>query len=328
MDGHIKVGNKYPSVKLNTTYSFGLDDEEFVVAFETEEPKDFLDLVMELRDAEQQVHPPRHADLHLHPDADGERAGPVVLRQERLRTCFAFATTHPRPGLRALAVLARPRGCYHVVNDPAFQREGVMIELTEEQFRRLQAPTPQLPRLGESAPMRRSSCSRLANTKSSSPTPTTTLPGRVRNFRPWRGRQPTPPCGKVTTKAAKTTSSRRSREARRCGSGSCSRTRPACEGRSGRPGSVQARRLHGGCRHGHRGRGHEQLDDGERSRLPAHRHEHARRAGRGCRPQLRRLVPRAGDRLRGTPLSKYWGRDLVPMTQQLGDCLKAAMGLV
>lgn len=52
MDVHIKAGNKYPSVKLNTTYSFGLDDQEFVVAFETEEPKDFLDLVMELRETQ------------------------------------------------------------------------------------------------------------------------------------------------------------------------------------------------------------------------------------------------------------------------------------
>jgi chlorite dismutase len=52
MDVHIKVGHKYPSVKLNTTYSFGLDDQEFVVAFETDKPQDFLDLVMELREAE------------------------------------------------------------------------------------------------------------------------------------------------------------------------------------------------------------------------------------------------------------------------------------
>ncbi len=52
MDGHIRVGNRYPSVKLNTTYSFGLDDQEFVVSFETDEPKDFLDLVMELRETE------------------------------------------------------------------------------------------------------------------------------------------------------------------------------------------------------------------------------------------------------------------------------------
>ena len=52
MDHHIKVGNEFPSVKLNTTYSFGLDDQDFVVAFETEEPKDFLDLVMELRETQ------------------------------------------------------------------------------------------------------------------------------------------------------------------------------------------------------------------------------------------------------------------------------------
>lgn len=52
MDEHIKVGNKYPSIKLNTTYSFGLDDQDFVVAFESEEPKDFLDLVMELRETQ------------------------------------------------------------------------------------------------------------------------------------------------------------------------------------------------------------------------------------------------------------------------------------
>ena len=52
MDIHIKVGNEFPSVKLNTTYSFGLDDQEFVVAFETDEPKDFLDLVMKLRETQ------------------------------------------------------------------------------------------------------------------------------------------------------------------------------------------------------------------------------------------------------------------------------------
>jgi chlorite dismutase len=50
MDEHIRIGSKYRSVKLHTTYSFGLDDQEFVVAFETDEPADFLDLVQELRE--------------------------------------------------------------------------------------------------------------------------------------------------------------------------------------------------------------------------------------------------------------------------------------
>ena len=52
MNEHIEIGHKYPTVRLNTTYSFGLDDQEFVVAFETDKPDDFLDLVMELRSAE------------------------------------------------------------------------------------------------------------------------------------------------------------------------------------------------------------------------------------------------------------------------------------
>jgi chlorite dismutase len=52
MDVHIKVGNEFPSVKLNTTYSFGLDDQDFVVAFESDKPEDFLDLVMKLRETQ------------------------------------------------------------------------------------------------------------------------------------------------------------------------------------------------------------------------------------------------------------------------------------
>ena len=51
MDVHIEVGHRFPTVKLNTTYSFGLDDQEFVVAFETDHPEHFLDLVMQLREA-------------------------------------------------------------------------------------------------------------------------------------------------------------------------------------------------------------------------------------------------------------------------------------
>lgn len=52
MNDHFAVGHKYPSVKINTTYSFGLDDQEFVVGFETDSPSDFVDLVMDLRGVE------------------------------------------------------------------------------------------------------------------------------------------------------------------------------------------------------------------------------------------------------------------------------------
>ena len=50
MKEHIATGHKYQSVRINTTYSYGLDDQEFVLAFESDEPKDFLDLMMELRE--------------------------------------------------------------------------------------------------------------------------------------------------------------------------------------------------------------------------------------------------------------------------------------
>ncbi len=52
MQEHIKVGREYPEIDLNTSYSFGLDDQEFVVAFETDDPSSFLDLVQRLRTTE------------------------------------------------------------------------------------------------------------------------------------------------------------------------------------------------------------------------------------------------------------------------------------
>ncbi len=52
MDEHIRIGHQFPTVRLNTTYSFGLDDQEFVVAFESDKPDHFLDLVMKLRGVE------------------------------------------------------------------------------------------------------------------------------------------------------------------------------------------------------------------------------------------------------------------------------------
>ena len=52
MNQHFSIGHRYPSVKISTAYSFGLDDQEFVLGFETDEPEAFLDLVMELRESE------------------------------------------------------------------------------------------------------------------------------------------------------------------------------------------------------------------------------------------------------------------------------------
>jgi chlorite dismutase len=52
MSQHAELGGKYVTVTNHTTYSFGLDDQEFMPAFECEEPADFMHLMMELRESE------------------------------------------------------------------------------------------------------------------------------------------------------------------------------------------------------------------------------------------------------------------------------------
>jgi len=52
MGEHFRIGHKYPKVRIHTGYSFGLDDMEFILAFETEAPGEFLDLVSDLRSTE------------------------------------------------------------------------------------------------------------------------------------------------------------------------------------------------------------------------------------------------------------------------------------
>ncbi|HYS54480.1 MAG TPA: chlorite dismutase family protein [Thermoanaerobaculia bacterium] len=64
MNEHIAVGHKYPRVKINTTYSFGLDDQDFVVAFEAESPAEFLDLVQELRETESSKYTVRDTPMY------------------------------------------------------------------------------------------------------------------------------------------------------------------------------------------------------------------------------------------------------------------------
>lgn len=64
MNEHIRVGLQYPSVSLNTTYSYGLDDQEFVVAFETDNIADFLDLVQDLRMTEASMYTLRDTPMY------------------------------------------------------------------------------------------------------------------------------------------------------------------------------------------------------------------------------------------------------------------------
>jgi chlorite dismutase len=52
MRDHIAVARRFTGIETNTSYSFGLDDQEFVVAFDADDPAEFLDLVQELRGTE------------------------------------------------------------------------------------------------------------------------------------------------------------------------------------------------------------------------------------------------------------------------------------
>jgi chlorite dismutase len=63
MDEHIRVGHEFPRVKINTSYSFGLDDQEFVVAFESDYPGDFLDLVERLRGGDASAYTERETPI-------------------------------------------------------------------------------------------------------------------------------------------------------------------------------------------------------------------------------------------------------------------------
>ncbi len=64
MGGHIKIGKQYEDITQLLLYSFGLQDQEFVVVYETADPRRFLGLVNELRSTEARVYTERDSPLH------------------------------------------------------------------------------------------------------------------------------------------------------------------------------------------------------------------------------------------------------------------------
>jgi len=63
MNKHITVGREFPTVRLNTTYSFGLGDQDFVLAFESDHPRDFEALVQKLRETQSSKYTVRDTPL-------------------------------------------------------------------------------------------------------------------------------------------------------------------------------------------------------------------------------------------------------------------------
>jgi chlorite dismutase len=74
MRDHIAVARKFTGIETNTAYSFGLDDQEFVVAFDADDPAEFLDLVQELRATESSVYTESETPIFTCISAPVERA--------------------------------------------------------------------------------------------------------------------------------------------------------------------------------------------------------------------------------------------------------------
>jgi chlorite dismutase len=74
MRGHIEVGRRYSNIDINTAYSYGLDDQEFVVSFDADEPGEFLDLVQELRGTESSAYTESETPIFTCISASVERA--------------------------------------------------------------------------------------------------------------------------------------------------------------------------------------------------------------------------------------------------------------
>jgi len=63
MDEHIHVAAPFKGVRLNTSYSYGVDDQEFVVAFDSDYPQEFVDLVGRLRYTEASMYTQRDTPM-------------------------------------------------------------------------------------------------------------------------------------------------------------------------------------------------------------------------------------------------------------------------
>jgi chlorite dismutase len=74
MRDHIAVARRFTGIETNTSYSFGLDDQEFVVAFDAEDPAEFLDLVHELRGTESSAYTQSETPIFTCISASLERA--------------------------------------------------------------------------------------------------------------------------------------------------------------------------------------------------------------------------------------------------------------
>ena len=63
MDEHIAASAPFKGVHLNTSFSYGMDDQDFVVAFDSDYPQEFVDLVGRLRYTEASLYTQRDTPM-------------------------------------------------------------------------------------------------------------------------------------------------------------------------------------------------------------------------------------------------------------------------
>ena len=63
MDEHINASAPFKGVRINTSYSYGIDDQEFVVSFDSDYPQEFVDLVGRLRYTEASLYTQRDTPM-------------------------------------------------------------------------------------------------------------------------------------------------------------------------------------------------------------------------------------------------------------------------
>jgi len=75
----VKAAAEFTRIRMNTVYSLGLDDNEFVIALETDHPEDLVDMAMRLREVENSLFMardvPRLTCINVTPDEMLERVG-------------------------------------------------------------------------------------------------------------------------------------------------------------------------------------------------------------------------------------------------------------
>ena len=100
MREHIEIGRRYPQISINTTYSFGLDDQEFVVVVRVRRARRLpRPRARAAAERVERLHSARHADLHLY-----REQRPACTRRARRRGAGAATSTEGNGLARARAL--------------------------------------------------------------------------------------------------------------------------------------------------------------------------------------------------------------------------------